>query len=341
MAKTEKQITERQLIEDIKAKNFAPVYLITGEENYYIDLVSDFIEKNIIDESMRDFDQTVVYGRDVTMGNVLDMAMRYPMMSPVQVVMVKEAQDISKKEEWDLLAKYLENPQKQTILVFCYRHKKLDKRSSAYKAIKEKGVVYEKNKIYDSEVPGWIASVVQQRGYSITQRGAMMLSESLGNNLDKIANELSKIYISIPVGSTIDEDTIETNVGISKDYNVFELQNAIGRRDIERCARIVNYFVANPKEAPMPVLLASLYSFFIKIMLFHQEPDRNRAAAVLKVNPYFINSYETAARNYSLGKLASCIGYLHEADLRSKGYKSSSNVTDGDIIKELVFKIIH
>ena len=340
MAKTEKQITERQLIEDIKAKNFAPVYLITGEENYYIDLVSDFIEKNIIDESMRDFDQTVVYGRDVTMGNVLDMAMRYPMMSPVQVVMVKEAQDISKKEEWDLLAKYLENPQKQTILVFCYRHKKLDKRSSAYKAIKEKGVVYEKNKIYDSEVPGWIASVVQQRGYSITQRGAMMLSESLGNNLDKIANELSKIYISIPVGSTIDEDTIETNVGISKDYNVFELQNAIGRRDIERCARIVNYFVANPKEAPMPVLLASLYSFFIKIMLFHQEPDRNRAAAVLKVNPYFINSYETAARNYSLGKLASCIGYLHEA-LRSKGYKSSSNVTDGDIIKELVFKIIH
>ncbi len=341
MAKTEKQITERQLIEDIKAKKFAPVYLITGEENYYIDLVSDFIEKNIIDESMRDFDQTVVYGRDVTMGNVLDMAMRYPMMSPVQVVMVKEAQDISKKEEWDLLAKYLENPQKQTILVFCYRHKKLDKRSSAYKAIKEKGVVYEKNKIYDSEVPGWIASVVQQRGYSITQRGAMMLSESLGNNLDKIANELSKIYISIPVGSTIDEDTIETNVGISKDYNVFELQNAIGRRDIERCARIVNYFVANPKEAPMPVLLASLYSFFIKIMLFHQEPDRNRAAAVLKVNPYFINSYETAARNYSLGKLASCIGYLHEADLRSKGYKSSSNVTDGDIIKELVFKIIH
>ena len=341
MAKTEKQITERQLIEDIKAKNFAPVYLITGEENYYIDLVSDFIEKNIIDESMRDFDQTVVYGRDVTMGNVLDMAMRYPMMSPVQVVMVKEAQDISKKEEWDLLAKYLENPQKQTILVFCYRHKKLDKRSSAYKAIKEKGVVYEKNKIYDSEVPGWIASVVQQRGYSITQRGAMMLSESLGNNLDKIANELSKIYISIPVWSTIDEDTIETNVGISKDYNVFELQNAIGRRDIERCARIVNYFVANPKEAPMPVLLASLYSFFIKIMLFHQEPDRNRAAAVLKVNPYFINSYETAARNYSLGKLASCIGYLHEADLRSKGYKSSSNVTDGDIIKELVFKIIH
>lgn len=341
MAKTEKQITERQLIEDIKAKKFAPVYLITGEENYYIDLVSDFIEKNIIDESMRDFDQTVVYGRDVTMGNVLDMAMRYPMMSPVQVVMVKEAQDISKKEEWDLLAKYLENPQKQTILVFCYRHKKLDKRSSAYKAIKEKGVVYEKNKIYDSEVPGWIASVVQQRGYSITQRGAMMLSESLGNNLDKIANELSKIYISIPVGSTIDEDTIETNVGISKDYNVFELQNAIGRRDIERCARIVNYFVANPKEAPMPVLLASLYSFFIKIMLFHQEPDRNRAAAVLKVNPYFISSYETAARNYSLGKLASCIGYLHEADLRSKGYKSSSNVTDGDIIKELVFKIIH
>ncbi|MBP5327259.1 MAG: DNA polymerase III subunit delta [Bacteroidales bacterium] len=341
MAKTEKQITERQLIEDIKAKKFAPVYLITGDENYYIDLVSDYIEKNIIDESMRDFDQTVVYGRDVTMGNVIDMAMRYPMMSPVQVVIVKEAQDISGKDEWNLLAKYLENPQKQTVLVFCYRHKKMDKRSSAYKAIKDNGVVYEKNKIYDSEVPGWIASVVQQRGYSITQRGAMMMAESLGNNLDKIANELSKIYISVPVGSTIDEDIIERNVGISKDYNIFELQNAIGRRDIERCTRIVNYFIANPKEAPIPLLLASLYPFFIKIMLFHQEPDKSRAAAVLKVNPYFLGLYETAARNYSLGKLASCIGYLHETDLRSKGVRRSSNITDGDLIKELVFKIIH
>ncbi|MCR5191967.1 MAG: DNA polymerase III subunit delta [Bacteroidales bacterium] len=341
MAKTEKQITEKQLIEDIKAKKFAPVYLITGDENYYIDLVSDYIEKNIIDESMRDFDQTVVYGRDVTMGNVIDMAMRYPMMSPVQVVIVKEAQDISSKEEWNLLAKYLDNPQKQTVLVFCYRHKKMDKRSSAYKAIKDNGVVYEKNKIYDSEVPGWIASVVQQRGYSITQRGAMMMAESLGNNLDKIANELSKIYISVPVGSTIDEDIIERNVGISKDYNIFELQNAIGRRDIERCTRIVNYFIANPKEAPIPLLLASLYPFFIKIMLFHQEPDKSRAAAVLKVNPYFLGLYETAARNYSLGKLASCIGYLHETDLRSKGVRRSSNITDGDLIKELVFKIIH
>lgn len=332
-------VTEKQLIEELKTGQYKPVYLLTGDENYYIDLVSDYFEKEVISPDFRDFDQTVVYGRDVDMTAVISLAKRYPMMSHVQLVLVKEAQDISKG--WELLATYLENPQPQTLLVFCYRYKKLDKRTKLYKAISAKGVIYEKNKLRDYEVPGWIANIVSQRGYSITQKGAVLIAESLGNDLAKIANELSKVYISLPQGSVINEDVIESNIGISKDYNVFELQNAIGRRDIVQCNRIVNHFAANPKENPIQMILPSLYGYFIKVMLFHQAPDKQQAMADMKVHPYFMKDYETAASNYTLGKLASCIGYLYDTDLRSKGIRNSGNISDGELLKELVFKIIH
>jgi DNA polymerase-3 subunit delta len=273
------------------------------------------------------------------MKTVISLAKRYPMMSPVQLVLVKEAQDIAK--EWELLADYLDHPQPQTVLVFCYRHKKMDKRTKVYKAISTKGVVYEKERLRDYEVPDWIARVVSQQGYQITQKGAVLIAESLGNDLGKIANELSKVYISVPKGAVINEDIIESNIGISKDYNVFELQNAIGRRDVAQCMRIVNHFAANPKENPIQMLLPLLYGYFIKVMLFHQEPDKRKAMAVMKVNQFFMKDYETAARNYTLGKLASCIGYLYETDLRCKGVRNSGSVSDGELLKELVFKIIH
>lgn len=330
--------SEKQLIEDLKAQKFAPVYLLTGEENYYIDQVSDFFEKEVVATDFRDFDQTVVYGRDTDMTAVVSLAKRFPMMSPVQLVLVKEAQDI---RDWEPLADYLEHPQPQTLLVFCYRHKKMDKRTKVYKAISAKGIVYEKDKMRDYEVPDWIARVVSQQGYQITQKGAVLIAESLGNDLGKIANELSKVYISLPKGSVINEEVIETNIGISKDYNVFELQNAIGRRDIAQCTRIVNYMAANTKDNPIQMLLPLLYGYFIKVMLFHQEPDKKKAMAVMKVNPYFMKDYETAARNYTLGKLASCIGYLYDTDLRSKGVRNSGTVSDGELLKELVFKITH
>ena len=331
-------ISEKQLIEDLKAQKFAPVYLLTGEENYYIDQVSDFFEKEVVAADFRDFDQTVVSGRDTDMTAVVSLAKRFPMMSPVQLVLVKEAQDI---RDWEPLADYLEHPQTQTLLVFCYRHKKMDKRTKTYKAISAKGIVYEKDKMRDYEVPDWIARVVGQQGYQITQKGAVLIAESLGNDLGKIANELSKVYISLPKGSVINEEVIETNIGISKDYNVFELQNAIGRRDIAQCTRIVNYMAANTKDNPIQMLLPLLYGYFIKVMLFHQEPDKKKAMAVMKVNPYFMKDYETAARNYTLGKLASCIGYLYDTDLRSKGVRNSGTVSDGELLKELVFKITH
>lgn len=335
-------LTEKQLIDNLKAGKYLPVYLITGEENYYIDIVSDYFENQLIDESFRDFDQTIVYGRDVTMHSVVSLAQQFPMMSPIRLVLVKEAQDINLKE-WELLSKYLESPQPQTLLVFCYRHKKLDKRTAAYKAIAKVGGICEHAKLRDYEVPDWIGSYVNQHGFAITQRGSLLIAEYLGNDLGKISNELAKVFISLQPGDTINEDTIERNIGISKEYNVFELQNAIGRRDVVQCNRIINHFAANPKENPIQLILPNLYNYFIKIMEYHQLTDKSQssAASALKVNPYFVRDYTTAAGNYPLGKLASCIGYLNEADLRCKGIHSSSTVTDGEILKELIFKIIH
>ena len=333
-------VTDKQLKDNIKAGEYAPVYLITGEENYYIDDISDFLEGNVVEESLRDFDQNVLYGRDVDMATVISYAKQFPMMSPVKLVLVKEAQNIP-TSEWDLVADYLEHPLPQTILAFCYRHKKLDKRTRAYKAIEKKGCIYEHAKLRDYQLPDWIGTFVNQKGHTITQKGSVLIAESLGNDLSKIANELSKVFISLQPGQAIDENIIEENIGISKDYNIFELQTAIGRRDVVKCNRIINHFAANPKDNPIQMVLPSLYGYFIKIMIYHQLTDKDEAASALKVNPYFIRDYATAAGNYSLGKLASCIGYLNDADLRSKGVRNSNTVTDGELLKELVFKIIH
>lgn len=333
-------VTDKQLTDSLKEGKYMPVYLLTGEENYYIDTISDFFENNIVDESLRDFDQTVLYGRDTDMRTVISYAKQFPMMSPVKLVLVKEAQDINIKE-WDLLADYLEHPLGQTLLVFCYRHKKMDKRTHAYKAINSKGCIFESARLYDNQLPNWIGTFVNQHGHTITQKGSVLIAESIGNDLGRIANELSKVLISLNPGDVINEDIIERNIGISKDYNVFELQNAIGRRDVLQCNRIVNHFAANPKDNPIQMVLPSLYNYFIKIMIYHQLTDKGQAASALKVNPYFVRDYATAANNYPLGKLASCIGYLNDADLRSKGIRNAGTVSDGELLKELIFKVIH
>lgn len=333
-------LTEKQLFADLKAGKFKPVYLLTGEENHYIDVVSDYFENELIDAAMRDFDLTVMYGRDVDMAAVVNDAKRYPMMSPVHLVLVKEAQDIDTRQ-WELLATYLKQPSEKGVIVFCYRHKKLDKRTAAYKAIDKAGVVYETPKIYDNQVPAWIKGEVTAHGHTISDKAAMMLNEFLGTDLGKISNELSKLYPLLKDGAGIDETLVEQQIGISKDYNVFELQNAIGRRDPVMCNRIVNYFAANPKKNPIQPVLALLYGYFLKIMFYHQLENKSDAPKVLGCTPMFVRDYAQAAANYSLGKLAACIGYLYEADLRSKGVRNSGSVTEGEILKELVFKIIH
>ena len=333
-------ITEKQLIEDVEKGNLKPVYLLTGEENYYIDKVSDFFEDKVIDPSVRDFDLSVVYGRDVTMNAVISDAKRYPMMSPVHLVLVKEAQDIP-TAQWELLATYLQQPSEKGVLVFCYRHKKLDKRTAAYKAIDKAGVVYETPKVWDNQVPTWIAREVGSRGMKITDKAVALMVESLGNDLGKIDNELRKLYPLMEHGGLITEDLVGRQIGISKDYNVFELQKAIGRRDAVMCNRIVQYFAANPKKNPIQQVLPILYGYFLKVMFYHQLENKSDAAKVLGVSPSFVSDYSVAANNYPLGKLATCIGYLYDADLRSKGVRNSGSVIDGELLKELVFKVIY
>ncbi|MBQ9418294.1 MAG: DNA polymerase III subunit delta [Bacteroidales bacterium] len=333
-------LTDKQLIAELDKGTYKPVYLLMGEEDYYIDKISDHIEQHLIDPSLRDFDQTVVYGRDVDMATVITHAKRFPMMSPIHLVIVKEAQMIDLRQ-WDTLAAYLAQPAPQSLLLLCYRHKKLDKRTAAYKAIAKAGIVYETPKIYDNQVPAWIKSEVASHGHSITDKAAYMLGEFLGTELSKIANELSKLYPLLTAGTPIDETLVEQQIGISKDYNVFELQNAIGRRDPAMCNRIVNHFAANPKQNPIQPVLALLYGYFLKIMYYHQLENKTDAPQVLGCAPMFVKDYAQAASHYSLPKLASCIGYLYEADLRSKGVRASGEVAEGEILKELIFKIIH
>ena len=333
-------VTEKQLIEELKKGNFKPVYLLTGEENYYIDVVSNYFEEQVIDPSVRDFDQTVLYGRDVDMATVVSTVKRYPMMSPIHLVIVKEAQDIDVRQ-WDRLAAYLQQPSDRSVLVLCYRHKKLDKRTAVYKAIDKAGVIFESPKVYDNQVPAWIMREVGAHGYSISDKAAAMMAENIGVDLGKIANELSKLYPLLPQGGTIDEQLVEDQIGISKDYNVFELQKAIGRRDPVMCNRIINHFAANPKKNPIQMMLPLLYGYFLKIMFYHQLENKSDAPKVLGCAPSFVQDYALAARNYPLGQLATCIGYLYETDLRSKGVRNSGNVTDGELLKELIFKVIH
>lgn len=335
-------VTETQLFSDLKAQKFKPVYLVTGEMNYYIDLVSDYFEDNIVPEENWDFDRMVVYGRDVNMQQVVGLAKRYPMLSTHQLVLVKEAQDIPMKD-WEPLVAYLNNPQPQTILVFCYRHKKIDGRSKVAQTIAKVGVTIEHKKLYENQLPEWILGYVTEHGYRIGQRAAMMVAEALGMDLGKIANEMQKLFILLQPGETITESHIESNIGISKDYNVFELQNAIARRDALKCNRIINYFAENPKDHSIIPMIATLYKYFVQAMIYIQLPDKtaSAAASAMKVPPFAVKDYEVVAQRYSLQKLAACIGYLAEADLRSKGVGAGSTATEGEIAKELIFKIIH
>lgn len=341
MAKSDSSKSENQIIADIKAGNIAPIYFLTGEETYYIDTLSDFFENEALPPEVRDFNQLVVYGRDSSMRAVIDAAKQYPINSNHQLILVKEAQDIALRE-WEILPAYLAQPTPSTILVMCYRNKKLDKRSKVYSAIKKYGVVYERSKLYDSDVPTWIANYCKQNNRAITEKASRLLTEAIGNNLSKLSNELQKLFIIVPENDTIKDSAIERNIGISKDYNIFELINAIGRKDVVTCNKIVNYFGDNPKAVSIPAIVANLYPFFVKVMIYHQLADKATAASALGVNPYFVKDYATAARNYTIGKLATCIKYLYETDRRSKGIGSNSTITrESELLKEMIFKIIH
>lgn len=338
-------VSAESILSDLKKNKYAPVYFLQGEEPYFIDLISDFIESNALNESEKGFNQVVMYGKDAEINKILTNARRYPMMADRQVVIVKEAQeipDINKEEGIALLESYLKNPLPSTILVFAHKYKTLDGRKSLAKTVKEKAVLLTTKKIYDSAIPDWISSYVKNKGFDIDIKATQMLTDFIGNNLSSLANEINKILINFKEKTTIDAAMVQKFVGISKEYNVFELQRALGTRDLVKANQIVNYFEANPKNNPIIPVIALMFSFYSKLLMVHHSKDKSDKgiAAALKLNPYFVKEYLLAARNYPIHKVIDNIHHVKRADLQSKGIDSPS-MGEGQILRELVYKLMH
>lgn len=349
-----------QLLLDLKRKIYKPIYFLSGEEVYYIDLISDYIEHNVLEDADREFNQNVVYGKDTDLVSILGLAKQFPMMSEHQVIIVKEAQNIkelNKSSSGDDDSKatistsntviqqfinYLNNPQPTTILVFAFKYKSIDKRSAIAKALQKKAVFLETTKLYDNQIPEWITNYVKDKNYTINPKASFLLAEFLGNDLSKITGEISKLLINVTEGKEITTELVQDNIGISKDYNVFELQDALAKKDILKANRIINYFSNNDKEHPSVLVISSLYSYFTKILKYHFIPDKSKfaAAQALGVNPFFVEGYAKAAANYNTNKLKHIFSYLKEIDLKTKGVENST-INNGELMKELVFKILH
>ena len=295
-----------QLMADLKKKIYHPVYLMTGDEPYYIDLATSFIMENVLTEEEKSFNQTVFYGKDSNTSDIINAARRYPMMANHQVIIVKEAQEL---RSFDNFIHYLEKPLKSTILVINYKiytNKPLDKRKKIYKSFEENAIIFESDKLYEDKIPDWITQRLEQKKIRIELKAAVMLTDFLGNDLSKINNELEKLIITLPENhNSISAAHVEKNIGISKEYNNYELQNALAKKDILLANRIIQYFGDNQKNNNITVTLASLYFFFSKILVYHSLSDksRNNVATALKTNPYFVPEYEKAAKNYPSGKV--------------------------------------
>ncbi|MEZ4969852.1 MAG: DNA polymerase III subunit delta [Flavobacteriaceae bacterium] len=327
----------KQIVGNIKKGNIAPIYFLTGEEPYYIDKIAEYIEKNALTEEERGFNQVVLYGKEITVEDIVGNAKRYPMMAERQVVIVKEAQHLSRTIE--NLVPYADRPQPSTVLVLCYKYNKLDKRKKLYKSINKTGVIFEGKKLYENQVGDWIKKSLHSRGYGITFKAADLLVEFLGTDLGKIDKELEKLCLVVPKGIEINPETIESNIGISKDYNNFELKKAIGERDIEKATRIINYFAQNPKDNPFVLTVTLLYSFFIQLLSYHGLKDHSpkSVSTALGIRPFFVTEIQTAARNYPMRRVSEIISGLRELDVKGKGV--GSNISQTDLLKELLIKI--
>ncbi len=332
--------TFEEIISDLKKRIFKPIYFLAGEEPYYNDLISDYIEENVLPEAEKSFNQVILYGEETTVPAIIDTARKFPMMSSHQVVIVKEAQSLKKID--DLLF-YLEKPMPSTILVINYKYKAIDKRTKFHKALTTHAVYFESPRLRDYQVPAWIEKYLMTEGIKTDPTASAMLTEYLGTDLHKIVNELNKLLITIPPGKpVITTSLIEKNIGISKDYNNFELQKAVGEKNILKANRIVRHFASNPKDNPITLSIASLFSHFVRLLTYHYLTDKskNNVAAALKINPYFVRDYELSASKYNVAKTVQAIDLLRTYDMKSKGYGDLSS-EPGDLLKELVFKIMH
>ncbi|EAR01475.1 DNA polymerase III subunit delta [Maribacter sp. HTCC2170] len=328
----------KQIVANIKKGNIKPIYFLHGEEPYYIDRIAEFIEKNVLTEEERGFNQMVLYGKEATIDDIVSNAKRYPMMAERQVVIIKEAQELSRTIEQ--LVSYAEKPQPTTVLVFCYKYKKLDKRKKLYKTINKSGVLFESKKLYENQVSEWLRKVLHGKDYSISHKAATLLVEYLGTDLSRISKELDKLTLVLQKGSQITPADIEEHIGISKDYNNFELKKAIGERNILKATKIINYFAQNPKDNPFVLTITLLHSFFSQLLQYHGLNDHSpkNVASALRINPYFVGEYQVAAKNYPMKKVSTIVSHLREMDLKGKGV-GAAGVPQSDLLKELLAKI--
>ena len=330
----------QNILSELKNKNYSTVYFLEGEEPYYIDLISDYILEHVLTEGEKAFNQTLLYGKDITLDTILTAARRYPMMAERQVVVVREAQNI---RDIDELASYVEKPAPSTILVLCYKYKTIDKRKKLYKAIGKHGVYMESKPLYEYKIPEWIINYLKTQKLGIEHKAVQMITDHIGNNLQRIVNELDKVIFSAVPGTSITVDDVEKNIGISKEYNAFEFQKALGNKDLYNANRIINYFIENEKSNSIQMIVAILVAYFRKILTYHTIENKNNEGEVaqkLGVSPFFVKDYLTAGRNYPLQKAVLVLSLLREYDLRSKGARGGTT-ENGELLRELTYKILH
>lgn len=333
-----------QLIKDFQKRSFANIYLFYGEEPYFIDELSDYLTEHVLTDLEKELNQLVLYGRDSTGATVVNCSRQFPMGGERQMVVLREAQDmdVKKEENLNLLLSYIKQPQPSTILVICYKYKTIPAKLLKAVTASDKAVAVESKRKYESELPVWITTQVKNSGYSISDKAAIMLVEFLGNNLEKINNELSKLYINLSKTKAITEDAIEQFIGISKDYNIFEFQKALARRNVLVANKIAHHFALNPNENSLFKTIPMLFSFFSKVLLIHSLPDKSESSILskAKISNFQKQDYLDAYRNYNPRKVQEIISWIRECNVRAIGIDNYST-DQGELLRELVFKILH
>lgn len=342
MAKQEATISHRDIIEQIRKKDFKPIYLLMGEESYYIDRLSEYIADNVLPEAERDFNQQIIYcTRETQIADIINSARRYPMMAEHQVVIVKEAQNLLKFDDFSI---YASSPLKTTILVICYKNGSVDRRKKVIPAIERVGVVYESKKLKDGLLPGFISDYLRRKQVTIDQGAQQMLVEAIGSDLNRMAGELDKLILGLPSGfKQVTAELVEKNIGISKEFNNWELRNAIITKDVMKANRILHYFEENPKNNPPIVVISMLFNFFANLMLAYYAPDKSPKGMLQQLDmrsEWQLKDYTLAMRNFTAMKTMLIIGKIRETDARLKGIEKG-NISDGDLMKELIYFILH
>ena len=336
-------MTFEEIVKDLKAGKYKPLYFLNGEEPFFIDKITELVEKYALAEDEKAFNQTVMYGNEVNMTTITDTARRFPVLAQRQVIIVREAQNI---KDFDNLLPYIDHLQLSTVLLFAYKNKKADKRKNVFKKLSASphSICLDSNKLYENKIPDWIIDYCRTAGYAIVPKAAGILAESLGTDLSRIANEIDKLTLLLPAGGEINESLVEANTGISKDFNTFELQSAIIYKDYLKANRIINYFQANPKNNPLVLTIAMLFKYFLNLLTYHYQkkatPNVQEMARILGINTFFMKDYTEGAKAYNAVKCAAIISLLREYDMKSKGV-GNVGISEGELLKELIFKIMH